>query len=418
MRRRPNDAMRERMASTAIAALLGATVGSASMMVFEGSHVPANAQSSAKAYAPGEPMSGGTDQDRIVAAVKRDEPSVVALDVDVDGQRFVPPDPFARFFGAAPETGRMSPYHERASGSGFVISKDGLIVTNAHVVKFGKGTNVKITVVFSNGDRIPAHIFAADPRADIALVKVANYAKLPPPLELANSSDVVAGQWAIALGEPFALQHSVSVGVVSGFERTETIGDESGALPPRTFRGLLQTSAPINPGNSGGPLIDDAGRVIGINQSVASPQGGAQGIGFAVPADTVKQQVALLEQHPGEMNGPPLPYLGISMQPMTTDLRQQLSYRGDGVEIEGVFAGGPADKAGLEPGDVIQKVNGKLVATADQVVAAVRDRKPGEKLRLQVWSAGFKKLAAVTVGTAPDDYQVGEAPSQQAQSLP
>jgi S1-C subfamily serine protease len=158
--------------------------------------------------------------------------------------------------------------------------------------------------------------------------------------------------------------------------------------------------------------------VIGINQSVASPQGGAQGIGFAVPADTVKQQVALLEQHPGEMNGPPLPYLGISMQPMTTDLRQQLSYRGDGVEIEGVFAGGPADKAGLEPGDVIQKVNGKLVATADQVVAAVRDRKPGEKLRLQVWSAGFKKLAAVTVGTAPDDYQVGEAPSQQAQSLP
>jgi S1-C subfamily serine protease len=410
--------MSPRLASTAIAALLGATVGSASMMVYEGSRVAADAQTSPKGYASVEPIRGGTDQDRIVAAVKRDEPSVVALDVDVDGKRFVPPDPFAQFFGEAPEPGRLSPYHERASGSGFVYSRDGLIVTNAHVVKFGKDANVKITVVFANGDRVPAHIYAADPRADIALVKVDNYGKLPPPLVLAHSGDVVAGQWAIALGEPFALQHSVSVGVVSGFDRTETIGDESGTSPARTFSGLLQTSAPINPGNSGGPLIDDAGRVIGINQSVASPQGGAQGIGFAVPADTVKQQVAFLEQHPGEMNGPPLPYLGLSMQPLTADLRQQLSYRGEGVAIEGVFQGGPADAAGLQPGDVIQEVNGKPVATADQVVAAVRDTKPGEILRLKIWSAGFKKLAAVTVGTAPDDYQVGEVPLPQSQSLP
>jgi serine protease Do len=409
---------KKQLTSAAISALLGATVGSSSMMVYLGAHVPADAQTPAAPAVSVEPLRGGTDQDRIVAAVKRDEPSVVALDVDIDGQRYVPPDPFAQFFGGAPQTGGMSPYHERASGSGFVYSKDGLIVTNAHVVKFGKGTNVKITVIFSNGDRVPAHVFAADPRADLALVKVDHYAKLPPPLELAQSADVVAGQWAIALGEPFALQHSVSVGVVSGFDRTETIGDDSGSSSARTFRGLLQTSAPINPGNSGGPLIDDEGRVIGINQSVASPQGGAQGIGFAVPADTIKQQVALLEQHPGEMNGPPLPYLGISMQPMTDELRQQLAYHGEGVAVEGVYSGGPADKAGLEPGDVIQEVNGKRVATADQVVAAVRDTKPGEKLRLQIWSAGFKKLAAVTVGTAPDDFQVGEAPPQQAQSFP
>jgi serine protease Do len=408
----------KRLTSAAIAALLGASVGSGSMMVYLGSHVPADAQTSAAPSMSVEPMRGGTDQDRIVAAVKRDEPSVVALDVDIDGQRYVPPDPFAQFFGNAPQTGGMSPYHERASGSGFVYSKDGLIVTNAHVVKFGKGTNVKITVIFSNGDRVPAHVFAADPRADLALVKVDNYSKLPPPLELAHSADVMAGQWAIALGEPFALQHSVSVGVVSGFDRTETIGDDAGTARPQTFRGLLQTSAPINPGNSGGPLIDDEGRVIGINQSVASPQGGAQGIGFAVPADTVRQQVALLQQHPGEMNGPPLPYLGISMQPMTDDLRKQLAYHGEGVAIEGVFSGGPADKAGLEPGDVIQNVNGKPVATADQVVAAVRATKPGETLRLQIWSSGFKKLAAVTVGTAPDDYQVGEAPARQGPMLP
>jgi S1-C subfamily serine protease len=106
------------------------------------------------------------------------------------------------------------------------------------------------------------------------------------------------------------------------------------------------------------------------------------------------------------------------MQPMTDELRQQLAYHGEGVAVEGVYSGGPADKAGLEPGDVIQEVNGKRVATADQVVAAVRETKPGEKLRLQIWSSGFKKLAAVTVGTAPDDFQVGEAPPQQAQSFP
>jgi S1-C subfamily serine protease len=215
-------------------------------------------------------MQDTSDQERIVAAVRRDEPSVVALDVDVNGRQSVPADPFAQLFGGEPSSGQMSPFHERASGSGFVYSKEGLIVTNAHVVQFGQGSNVKITVVFPNGDRIPAHVYAADPSADLALVKVDHYEKLPPPLEFSRSADVEAGQWAIAIGEPFSLQHSVTLGVVSGFNRTETIGSDDGLGIPRTFKGLLQTSAPINPGNSGGPLVDDNGLVIGVNQSVAS----------------------------------------------------------------------------------------------------------------------------------------------------
>jgi serine protease DegS len=121
----------------------------------------------------------------------------------------------------------------------------------------------------------------------------------------------------------------------------------------------------------------------------------------------MKQQVALLEQHPGELNGPPTPYLGISMTTVDPNVRAQLGYQGNGVAVEGVYQGGPADKAGLQPGDVIQKIDGKAVTSNKQVEDAVRATKPGQLLRIQTWSAGFKKLAEVTVGTAPAGFQVG-----------
>ena len=133
--------------------------------------------------------------------------------------------------------------------------------------------------------------------ADVALVKVDNYQKLPPPVEIADSSKLQAGQWAIAIGEPWQLQQSVALGVVSGFNRDETIGTENGTA--QEFKGLLQISTPINPGNSGGPLIDIDGRLIGVNQSTANPQAGAQGIGFAIPSNTVREQSPLLEKNPG-----------------------------------------------------------------------------------------------------------------------
>jgi serine protease Do len=413
---------------TAVVGMIGAAVGSTAIMLSARPDLAAAAMSESSPEVSQPITDVGSDQARIVAAVKRDEPSVVALDVEVNGKHLVAADPFSQFFRSLPNVdpnfnpnsgqgqttspGQMEPYREKASGSGFVYSKDGLIVTNAHVVKFGAGSKVKITAIFKNGDRIPAHVYAADPAADVALVKVDNYAKLPPPLELGNSSAVEAGQWAIAIGEPFALHDSVSVGVVSGFERTETIGNENGSA--RTFNGLLQTSAPINPGNSGGPLIDFDGRVIGINQSVASPQTGAQGIGFAVPVDTVKQQVAMLERHPGEMNGPPTPYLGISMAAVNDTVRRQLNYRGNGVAVEGVYQGGPADLAGLQPGDVIQKIDGRDITEDAQVRDAVRASKPGKRLRLQVWNSGLKRLAVVSVGTAPSDFVVGQAAQPQS----
>ena len=278
----------------AVVGLIGAIIGSFSMMLYASTHFagvagPGNTPPAVNA-APLLAPSGTTDQDRIINAVKRVEPSVVALQVVVNGTQLVPTDPMSQFFGGGGTVQRQRVV-ERASGSGFVYSRDGLIVTNAHVVP--RGTS-KITVVFANGDRIAGHLFSANPTADVALVKVDGYPKLPPPIEFADSTKVQAGQWAIAIGEPFALQRSVSVGVVSGFNRDEPIQGEDQQL--HLFRGMLQTSAPINPGNSGGPLVDYDGRVIGMNQSTAA----AQGIGFAIPAQTVVQNAQVLAKSQGK----------------------------------------------------------------------------------------------------------------------
>ena len=223
-----------------------------------------------------------SDQAQIVAAVARATPSVVAIDVEL---------------ASSGDDSSLSSDQTagRASGSGFVYSSAGEIVTNAHVVSGPPGTAVRsIIVSFANGDRVPAHVTSLDRSVDVALLKVDGYAKLPAPLVLGDTHSLKAGQWAIAIGEPLELKQSVTVGVVSAFNRSEAIGDSEGG-DARRFDGLLQTSAPINPGNSGGPLIDMSGRVIGINQAVA---GGAQGIGFAIPIETVRRTVAMLEQQP------------------------------------------------------------------------------------------------------------------------
>ena len=404
-----------RVLPTLIVGLAGAVIGSFSMMLYASTHFagvagPGNTPPSVNAA----PMiTAGDDQSRIVSAVKRVAPSVVAINVTVNGQQVVPLDPFMQFFGQqGPE--RVQRFRARASGSGFVYSRTadgGMIVTNAHVVRPPNGSSVSsIQVVFQNGDRVPGHVYASNIGADLALVKVDNYAKVPPPVEIADSSKLEAGQWAIAIGEPFELKQSVSLGVVSGFNRDETIGNDTGGSEI-DFKGLLQTSAPINPGNSGGPLIDVEGRVIGVNQSTANPQAGAQGIGFAIPANTVRDQVALLEKDPGVHQGTNTGFIGAALETVTPDLGVQLNYKGKGVAVAQVVSGGPADQAGMQPGDVIQKVNGQDVTTNDEVVKAIKATKPGETINMEVWSAGIKKLVTIKVQERPAD--VGQTLPQQ-----
>ncbi|MBV8602326.1 MAG: trypsin-like peptidase domain-containing protein [Candidatus Eremiobacteraeota bacterium] len=404
--------IRSRIMQMAIVGLIGAIVGSFSMMLFASTHF-------ANVAGPGGTppqvnaaplVSGASDQDRIVSAVKRVEPSVVALNVVVNGQQYVPVDPFSQLFGG-PNITRPQRFRSRVSGSGFVYSRDGGILTNAHVVTGGfAGQPTKIDVLFANGDHVSAHLVSANVGVDLALVKVDNYAKLPPPLALADSDKLQAGQWAIAIGEPLELKQTVTVGVVSGFHRDEVAGGDNGA--PQQFKGLLQTSAPINPGNSGGPLVDINGEVIGINQLTANPSA-AQGIGFAIPSNSVRAVAQQLAQSRGISQGTHQGYIGVGLQALTDGARAQLGYKsGGGVVVAQVVTGSPADQAGLEPGDVITGVNGKPVNSPEELTAAIKAVPIGGTANLQVWSAGTKKLVAVKTAERPANADVPVQPQQ------
>jgi len=414
---------RFRVVPTLIVGLVGAIIGSFSMMLFASTHFagvagPGNTPPAVNA-AP--LVTGGSDQDRIIGAVKRVAPSVVALNVTVNGQQVIPLDPFQQLFGGqqgGPQ--RVQRFKARASGSGFIYSRSGdsaVIVTNAHVVRPPNGAAVSgIQVVFQNGEHAAGTVTAENIGVDLALVKVEHVKDVPPPIEIADSSKVQAGQWAIAIGEPFELKQSVSLGVVSGFNRDETIGTDGGGGEIQ-FKGLLQTSAPINPGNSGGPLIDVQGRLIGVNQSTANPQAGAQGIGFAIPATTVKEQVALLQKNPGTHQGTNLGFIGAELATVTPDLAVQLNYKGNGVAVNRVVQGGPADQAGVQPGDVITRINGTDVTTNEAVVKAIRATKPGATINMQIWSAGVKRLVIIKVQERPAAAALvapqGQDPTQQ-----
>ncbi len=411
--------------STAIVALVGAIIGSFSMMLYASTHfagVAGPGNTPPQVFAAPLSSGGGSDQQRIVSAVKRVEPSVVSLNVTVNGQQVVPLDPFSQFFGQQGPS-QIERYKARASGSGFVYARtddhSGLIVTNAHVVNppEGNGRVSGIEVVFPDGQRVPGHVYSANVGADLALVKVDGVKNMPPAVVMGDSSKLEAGQFAIAIGEPYELQKSVSLGVVSGFNRDETIG-EGGGNGAIAFKGLLQTSAPINPGNSGGPLIDEDGRVIGVNQSTANPQAGAQGIGFAIPSNTVKQQVAMLAKSPGTHQGTNEGFIGASLATVTPSVGVQINYHGKGVVVAEVIANGPADRAGLQPGDVIQKVDGKSVTTNDQVVKAIQGHKPGQTVDFEVWSAGVKKLVSVRLQERPANVGALVPQQQQPNSMP
>ncbi len=385
-----------------IIGLAGAVLGSFAMMLYASTHFSgiAGPNNSAPPVSAA-PLAGISDQARIVSAVKRTKASVVAIQVEINGQQYVPVDPFfQQFFGNnGPST--VQRYQGRASGSGFVYDTQGDIVTNAHVVTPpSTGHITKLTVVFANGDHVPAHVVAANIDSDVAIIRVDHYAKLPPPLQLADSSRLEQGQWAIAIGEPLELQQTVTLGVVSGFNRQEEIATEGGNTAI-DFKGLLQTSAPINPGNSGGPLIDMNGHVIGINQSTVR-SAYAQGIGFAIPSNTVRAVVAQLEMHPGIHQGTGEGFIGVGLENLTAGLRNQIGYSGSGgVAVVQVIGGSPADTAGLQPGDVILGADGRAFSSVQALSSYIASKKPGDQLRLNVWAQGNKQLVVVRLTEKP-----------------
>src|SRR5579884_2641878 len=406
--------LRNRILPTAIVALVGAVVGSFVMMLYASTHFsnvagPNNTPPAVSAA----PLTGGSDQDRIVNAVKRAKPSVVAINLVVNGKQFIPVDPFLQQFFGNQGPGIVQPFQGRASGSGFVFDDKGDIVTNAHVARpdVPGGQVSRMTVTFPNGTKASAHLIAANVGADLAVIRV-DSKNLPPPLQLADSDRVQQGQWAIAIGEPYELQQSVSVGVVSAFDREEPIQTETGQTI--TFKGLLQTSAPINPGNSGGPLIDMNGDVIGVNQSTL--RGGAEGIGFAIPSNQVKRVVDEMIAHPGITQPPVQAFLGVGLAPITQGFRNQTGYRGQGgVGVAQVVSGSAADQAGLNPGDVILKMNARTYSDPQALSNAISKMHAGDRINLEIWSQGTKRLVTVTLGSRPAQTGLEQQPPDQGQ---
>ena len=269
-----------------------------------------------------------------------------------------------------------------ASGSGFVIDRTGHIVTNDHVVEDAD----RFTVRFGEkGEPIAAKLIGKDPSSDLAVLKIdpGKVADGVKPVQLASSSSLRPGDAAIAIGSPFGLSGTVTTGIVSA------LGREIEAPNGFSIPGAVQTDAAINPGNSGGPLLDSAGRVIGVNSQIASQSGGNSGVGFAVPSDTVKDVVPKLIKD-GKIERA---YLGVSSAEEPDN---------PGAVVGQVNPGAAASDAGIRSGDVITKLDGKTIRNPSELSLAVLSKAPGDKVEIQLKRGGDTKTVTVTLGNRPD----------------
>ena len=300
-----------------------------------------------------------------------------------------------------------------ATGSGFVLDKGGDILTNAHVVEGAKTAQVRFDE--QGGDLIDAKVVGRDLSTDIAVLKVnPGDAKLDP-LPLGNSTRVAVGDPAIAIGNPFGYDRTVTTGIISALQRQLT------APNGFTISHVIQTDAPINPGNSGGPLLDGRGRVIGVtSQIVIAGSRGSVGIGFAVPINTAKRVVPELEQHGRILHA----YLGVTTFPLNHDLAAAVNLpTARGALVQDVTPGGPADRAGLKAGkvhtdqgvilggDVITEVDGQTVAKPDDVSAAIADHKPGDVVAIKFYRGDRQLTKQVKLSARPASFDKGNGGS-------
>ena len=263
-----------------------------------------------------------------------------------------------------------------ASGTGFVIDAEGHVVTNDHVV----GSEKTVQVRFATGGEEQGRVVATDPSTDLAVIEVDLAGHDVDPVEFGSSADVQVGDSVYAIGNPFGLERSLTAGIVSALDRSITAPNNF------TINGVIQTDAPVNRGNSGGPLLDAAGNVIGVVSQIQSENGGNIGIGYAVPSDTARTVVdALLKD--GEIERG---YLGV-----------RLAEGDNGVTLSTVIENEPADRAGLESGDLVLQAGGKPVDSADDIQGAVSAQKPGDKLELRIRRGDDERTVTVTLGTRP-----------------
>ncbi|QIL83441.1 DegQ family serine endoprotease [Diaphorobacter sp. HDW4A] len=302
-----------------------------------------------------------------------------------------PNDPFYQFFRqfGLPAPGmqqRQAPRDVpvRGEGSGFIVSADGVVLTNAHVVKDADTVTVKLT----DRREFKAKVLGADPKTDVAVLKID--AKDLPTVKLGDTKAMNVGDWVLAIGSPFGFENSVTAGVVSAKGRS--LPDDS-AVP------FIQTDVAVNPGNSGGPLFNARGEVVGINSQIYSRSGGYQGLSFAIPievASKVQQQIVAT----GKVEHAKL---GVAVQEVNQTLADSFGLdRPEGALVSNVEKGGPADKAGLQSGDVIRSVNGQKIVASGDLPAVVGMATPGTKIDMEIWRQGKREQLSATLGNASD----------------
>jgi serine protease Do len=311
-------------------------------------------------------------------------------------------DPFLRrFFGFGPGglQGQQEP-ELRGEGSGVIVSSDGRIATNAHVVDGAR----HFEVMLQDGRKLEGRLVGVDRETDLAELRVD--ARGLQAAELGDSSALAPGDWVIAVGSPFGLDHTVTAGVVSAKGRRD--------VGVATFEDLIQTDAAINPGNSGGPLVDLEGRVVGINTAIRSRSGGSDGIGFAVPSATLKDVLGALERDGKVERG----WLGVSIQPLTSELAESFGTQAtQGALVSDVVRPGPGAEAGLEAGDIITSVDGHAVADATALRNAIAALTPGHMAELGVLRSGKARTIEVELGLRPSpderSREADESPARQ-----
>lgn len=286
-------------------------------------------------------------------------------------------DMFRHFFQQMPQQQNREPI--RSLGSGFIISADGYILTNAHVVAGAE----KITVKLSNQQEYPAKVIGQDKRTDIALIKID--AKNLPVALIGNSQNIQVGEWVLAIGEPFGLDYTATHGIVSAIGRD---------LPDESYVPFIQTDAPVNPGNSGGPLIDANGKVIGINSQIYTKSGGYMGISFAIPINVAMNVVDQIKATGTVTRG----YLGVLIQPVTNDLAKSFGLSNTrGALVAQVEPNTPAAKAGLKSGDIIMKFNGKVLKHSGELPIMVGMSPIGKPATLTVMRDGKEHEMTVVI---------------------
>jgi S1-C subfamily serine protease len=347
-----------------------------------------------------QPASGDEDG-RTVSEIYRDEGrGVVFVEArGVSGEESI--------FGLPPQEGQ-------ATGSGFVVDRDGTIITNAHVVEGSDDVTVRFG---ENSSPVDAEVQGRDPSTDIAVLKIdpSDVQNLEP-IALGDSSQVQVGDPVVAIGNPFGFTRTVTTGIVSAKQRQITA--------PNGFpiRNVIQTDASINPGNSGGPLLDAEGRAIGINSQIATGGGGqgSVGIGFAVPIDTAKELLPSLKRGDEIERA----YLGVDMAPVTEDLARDLNLPVErGALLQTVVEGGPADEAGLRGGDtqtdagvaaggdLVVAIDGRAVRNPDDLANAVAEHSPGDEVEIEYYRGDERRSVTVTLGERPDELQA-ETPEE------